>query len=52
MDYILIANESVEDYRHRKKKRMILKIRSKRPMTTQNWIFLHYMMAQEGFGSK
>lgn len=51
MDSILIANESVEDNRHRKKKGMILKLDLEKVYDNTNWDFLDYMMARKGFGS-
>lgn len=52
MDCILIANETVEEYRKRKKKDMILKLDLEKASDYTNWDFLAYMLAWKGFGSK
>lgn len=52
MAYIMIANESVEDYRHRKKAGLILKQDLEKAYNYTHWEFLDYIMARKGFGSK
>lgn len=52
MDCILIANESVEDYRHWKKKGLIVKLDLKKAYDYTNWDLLDYMISRKGFGSK
>lgn len=52
MDCILIANEKVEDYCHRKKSGLILKLDLEKAYDYTSWEFLDYIMARKGFGSK
>lgn len=42
----------VEDYRHCKKKGLILNLHLEKAYDYTNWDFLDYMMAWKGFGSK
>lgn len=52
MDCIMIANESVEDNVHCKKKGLILKLDLEKASDYTNWEFLDYIMVRKGFRSK
>lgn len=52
MDCIIIANESVEYHCHLRKAGLILKLDLEKAYDYNNWEFLDYVMAREGFGSK
>lgn len=48
MDCTLVANETLEDYRHRKKRGLILKLDWEKAYNYTNWDILDYIMARKG----
>lgn len=51
LDCILIANKSVEGYRRRKQKGVIIKIDLEKAYDKTDWDFLDFVLARKGFGS-
>lgn len=52
MDCILVANECVEDCRHRMKKGWVLEQDLEKAYDYRDWAFLGYIMAQKGLDRK
>lgn len=52
MDCIWVANKTVEDYRHRKKRGLVLKLDLEKAYDYTDWDILGYIMERKGFGSE
>lgn len=52
LDSILIPNECVEEYRTKKKKRLVLKLDTENSFGRTDWDFLDFTMARKSFGSR
>lgn len=51
LDGLLIANECVEDYSRRKKKRVVVKLDLEKAYDKTDWDSLDYVMARKAFGT-